>query len=486
MWAGVALLVAACGPAVGTTGTDGDEGSSTAMEPTSTTSSVPPNPSTTTPPSTVTTTPTTATTVGTSGSGGDESSGDVTTGVGACIGEDCPVDIVVVVDNSRGLGGAQRTLARAMVDLERQLRDMGADAQVMFTTTDMGNISCTPFRPDGYDPASGAPVTTACVERISDFTGLGGNPEVVPEACTDVCAEAIAPTDDPFVAFGPGGVNVEDGRIDFDVDGDGRPDSAAARAMACMAPMGVNGCGFESPLEAMLQALNPNAAWNQGDRPFMRDDASLGIVLLTDEYDCSVSNSAIMNDPTFFEINPASGTPAASSALCWNASVDCTQVGGGEYDCVANDEDRLHPLERYRSYLVDFVSAKLNKPVFMAGIVGIPAVTEHLDRAPFTPLAGGIDDLVLRDWTEADVLPDEAAAGVTAADKQFNFGIGPGCTNAGSSGHAQGLPPVRTAALCQTIADEQGADACCLESICDDDYGAAMRCLFGMFQLTQD
>ncbi len=475
----------ACGPAVATADTHGNDGSSSSGDPTSTTSSVPPNPSTTALPSTATADPTSGPPIGTSGSGDGGSSSDVTTGVQPCVGEDCSIDVLVVVDNSRGLGGAQRTLALAMVDLERQLQDLSADTQVMFTTTDMGNPLCTPFQPNGYAPASGAPITTACTERLDDFTGLGGTPEMVQEACTDVCPETIAPGDDPFVAFGPNGVNVQDdARID--INGDGRPDSATARAMACMTPMGVNGCGFESPLEAMLQAVNPNAEWNQGTRPFVRDEASLGIVLLTDEYDCSVDNYDIMSDTEFFENDPASGMPMASSAICWNASIDCTDIGGGEYDCAPNDEERLHPLERYRSYLTGFLTAELGKPVFMAGIVGVPSVTEHLDRPPFTPIAGGVEDLVLRDWTEGDVLPGEAALGVTAADKQFDFGIGPGCTNSGSTGREQGLPPLRTAALCQSLAEDQSVDACCLESICDNDYGAAMRCLAGMLQQTQN
>ena len=481
------LTLGACGPAVATTGTDGDDGSSTAEAPTSTTSSVPPNPSTTASPSTVTTTLTTGTPSGTAGSSEDSSDGgDVTTGVEVCQGDDCPIDVLVVVDNSRGLGGAQRALAFAMIDLESQLRALGADAQVMFTTTDMGNPLCTAFEPDGYDPASGSPITTACTDRLDDFTGLGGNPEMVQDACTDVCPEPLVPSGDPFVAFGPGRSNIDGKARVEDIDGDGRPDSVPARAMACLAPMGVNGCGFESPLEAMLQALNPDASWNQGPRPFLRDDAALGIVLLTDEFDCSVRNYDIMSNQEFFEVSPSTGMPAASSAICWNAGLDCAVVGGGMYDCLpAADEDRLHPLDRYRSWLSGYLAAELGKPVFMAGIVGVPSVTDRLDAPPYTPTAGGVQDLVLRDWTEADVLPAESAAGVTAADKQFDFGIGPGCSNPESTSRPQGLPPVRTATLCQDIADDQGIDACCLESICDDDYGNAMRCLTGMFQVTQ-
>ena len=57
----------------------------------------------------------------------------------------------------------------------------------------------------------------------------------------------------------------------------------------CLAQLGDQGCGFEHPFESMRQALgksvNPNDPDNGG---FWRDDALLGIVMLTNEDDCSV------------------------------------------------------------------------------------------------------------------------------------------------------------------------------------------------------
>ena len=61
----------------------------------------------------------------------------------------------------------------------------------------------------------------------------------------------------------------------------------AVEALSCIAPQGIDGCGFESPLEAMAQALNPDAAWNTAERPFLRPGGVLAIVILTDEVDCS-------------------------------------------------------------------------------------------------------------------------------------------------------------------------------------------------------
>ena len=60
-----------------------------------------------------------------------------------------------------------------------------------------------------------------------------------------------------------------------DVNGDGVDDSNVAQALACIGPQGIDGCGYESQLEAMRRALDPDAEWNGGDTPFMRDGGLL-------------------------------------------------------------------------------------------------------------------------------------------------------------------------------------------------------------------
>lgn len=479
----VVLTTAACGPAVGTADTDNDAGSgsvgvTTSAPPSTTTPST--SSTTTSPPSTVTTAP--PTTADTSGDSSSGETGSTTGVVPPCEEGNCPIDIVVVVDNSGTMAGAQEALALGMVELEAQLRGMGADFQIMFTTTDFGNPLCTAFEPEGYDPARGQPVSTACTARLSDFVGLGGSAVNAEEACTNVCPEAIGPLDDPFVASDGINQNVPELTKPVDINGDGVPDNEVARAMACLAPMGINGCAYESPLENMLQALNPAAAWNGGPRPFLRDGAAVGIVLLTDELDCSVSDYSMMSDESLMEVFPGTGLPSASSALCWNAGTDCDgPEPDGTYDCVPVADENLQPLSRYTNYIEGVLAEDLGKPVYMLGLLGVPAVTEHQARSPFTPTAGGILDLEIRDWTDADVLPDDSAAGVTAADQQFGFGIGPSCSRPESTSRQQAIPPVRIAEVCDGLSGPEG-QRCCIESICDDDYTAAMRCLVGMFQ----
>jgi len=64
---------------------------------------------------------------------------------------------------------------------------------------------------------------------------------------------------------------------------------------SCIAQVGAVGCGFEAPLEAMKRALDRSRPENAG---FLRDDANLAIVFLTDEDDCSVRDPSLFMMPT--------------------------------------------------------------------------------------------------------------------------------------------------------------------------------------------
>ncbi len=67
-----------------------------------------------------------------------------------------------------------------------------------------------------------------------------------------------------------------------------------ADTLACIGELGEGGCGFESPLEAIKRALDGTHPENEG---FLRDNADLGIVILTDEDDCS-ANPSLFDHPT--------------------------------------------------------------------------------------------------------------------------------------------------------------------------------------------
>jgi hypothetical protein len=416
-------------------------------------------------------------------------------GMGACAEV---IDLLFIVDNSHSMAIEQQNLARNMPKLVRWLEELtdsagnpvAADVHIMVTTTDSGNVLCDKYYTTGRFPENGAPISDACTERLGRFVTAQ---ESFTDACTSVCPMPLAPSDS-YIAFSETADNVPDVGLPADVDYDGLDDSPVAQTLACVGPQGIDGCGYESPLESMLQALDPAAEWNQGSAGFLRPNSLLAIAIITDEADCSVIDQSLMMDPSVQEISPLSGTPAPSSAICWNAGVRCDgpDVDGVYTNCRSSDETRVRPVQEH----IDFLAA-LDRRVVMLGILGIPIVTERNPDPPYQPLAGGLLDLVYRDWRDpqypaGDILPEDWAKGARAEEFDFSYGIGPGCTGQDEDGNftGQGIPSVRVTEVCQSldIADDPDTPAdetelrCCMESICDTDYRHALRCLTGLIE----
>jgi hypothetical protein len=337
------------------------------------------------------------------------------------------LDVLIVVDNSGNTEGAQHRLAAAMPGFVEELFGAvpQADVRVMVTTTDVGSPLCDPFQPDTYEPAHGMARSLPCISHVEDFNDLG-NGGSHQEACTDVCPSPIGPADD-FVSFTASEDNV--------------PDGTPGDALACLVPQGTNGCGFESPLQAMRLALT-----SAGPAGFLRADADLGVVMMTTELDCSLADASILRDAAYQNTDPATGTPAPTSAVCFNAGVACSESIDGTFEaCISRNDTGLFPVDDY-SALLDM--SVLGKRVFFVPIVGVPP-------------DGGLTYRNWQDgiWPRGDILPPDAADGLGVADQIFAYGdLGPGCTT--------------TADL-----DATPDGTCCTGSICDPSLGGALSCL---------
>ncbi len=190
------------------------------------------------------------------------------------------IDILHVIDDSGSMCEEQRGLADAfgpvMTDLVEELPD--ADFRFAVVSTDMhppndrvGRFLVAPAPPvpslncRGPDGEAIAPDTADCAELLAD--GLLS----------------------PILHWGPGG-NADD------LEG-------LARKFRCMVTLGTSGDGFEKGLEAMRTALSCTGPNDQffgaccvageydpecDDEPdFLRPDALLVVVFLSDENDCS-------------------------------------------------------------------------------------------------------------------------------------------------------------------------------------------------------
>lgn len=114
--------------------------------------------------------------------------------------------------------------------------------------------------------------------------------------------------------------------LSYAVDPDGGPaitnfTGDIADAFACYASVGTGGCGFEHTLAAVRAALEgcdePGGCKQTLNHGFLRPEAYLAVIVLTDEDDCSAAPGATLFD----------NSAAATSALGPYASYRCFQYG---------------------------------------------------------------------------------------------------------------------------------------------------------------
>jgi hypothetical protein len=392
-----------------------------------------------------------------SGSGSESSDTGETTGgqAGLCPspepgnpGAGGQADVLFVVDNSGSMGEEQARLAQAIGAFVERLQGEGTDVRIAVTTTDDGNPWC-----NGTSPEGGSFVATSCRARLSDFV-FNGVPvaDMTDEACLDVCAhddldlQPTATAENPVPAVHPW--------LQIGADSNLPAAIAPAEAAACMLPQGIAGCGFERPLEAMYKALLRAQMDVEDEYGFLRDTADLMVVFVTDEVDCSTKTEAatifLPDGDKVFWSDPSA--PAPTSAVCWNAGVQCSG-GPGEYDdCVsalwdetgaATDEDGavMHPVSRYVDQLADIEAGKApGTAVRVMAITGVPE--DYVDGAAIV-YADSLDAAFMNNW-----------------------GIGPGCTDAGGG---TALPPVRLREVAEAFAEpgQVALDSVCAPTWCD-------------------
>lgn len=236
-------------------------------------------------------------------------------------------DVLFVVDNSSGMAPFQQALLAAIPTLEAALKGLPAmpDYHIGVVTTDLG----------------AGPFTFLGCNRC----GRDGRLQSNPSAC-----QWGSPSAGFYLTntlFGPMAENFE-----------------------CLAAVGDQGCGFEQPLESaaiLLTTLSISAG-------FLRPDASLIIVVVSNEDDCSAK------DPALFDPSDATLGPAASFR-CFQHGITCNiddpTVAGPRSDCAPIAGGKLRDVSTYVSLFQSM------KP---AGRVGVVVVA-----GPATPVSVSLD-----------------------------------------------------------------------------------------------
>ncbi len=166
------------------------------------------------------------------------------------------VDVLWVVDNSSSMEQEQASLRDNFELFIDEMAAADADFHLAVVTTDM-------------DPWDGETLA----ENRGRFQNLpDGRPTSSGQGGADV---GHCPGELPLI------IRSDAYRAQGVLDGD-----SLKRDFGCMATVGLRGSGFEQGLEAALTALSPALATTH-NAGFLRDDAHLAIVFVTDENDCS-------------------------------------------------------------------------------------------------------------------------------------------------------------------------------------------------------
>ena len=181
------------------------------------------------------------------------------------------LDLLFVIDNSLSMAGEQQSLANNFPLMAQRLSEITGgqpSLHLAVVSTDLG--------------VGSHPADTDC--------SVSGDEGVFNSSAPD--GESCATPDGAFIADLNDGVSRK-----RNYTGD------LGDAFSCIARLGSAGCGFEQSLEAMRRALNGSNDENAG---FLRNDAVLAVVILSDEDDCSAS------DTTMFDPRPRMNTGGTS------------------------------------------------------------------------------------------------------------------------------------------------------------------------------
>ncbi len=281
------------------------------------------------------------------------------------------LDVLFVVDNSSSMLEEQKALTEAFEPFVLALRgslrgnnpDLGRvelDLRVGVTSTDLG--------------AGNRIDVPSCLKLGGDAGAL------LDQARVPGCPRPL----DPWIELrADGTTNVPGGSADS------LP--RAAQAFACIARLDTIGCGFEQPLEAARRALDP-AGPNRG---FLRADAALALIVMSDEDDCSAVSPEALFDPGSKLLGPLSSFRCSEFGLsCINDRVPGLRTGcEPAKDWLGKVEDYASALKAVRPG--HFFFAALAGPVAPV-VVGLEKGSPVLEPSCYSALGSAVPAIRLR------------------------------------------------------------------------------------------
>ncbi len=258
-------------------------------------------------------------------------------------GADAKLDILFMVDNSNSMAPLQRKFAAsfaAFTGVIEALPGGTPDLHIGVVSSDVGA------------GATGAP---GCNSTGGDQGRLQVQPKV--PGCSPPSDSYLALHTDPATGavvtnYGP---------------------QPLSNAFACIAPLGDTGCGLEHQLASVRLALDPQFEQNPG---FLRPDAYLAVIMLTNEDDCSAPNdSQIFNTDSKYLSDPLGPLTSFRCNYVGHICNDGNKSGppsltkaGTLTSCHSAEDGRLDKVSDFVSFLKGLKSDPAR--VFFAAVTG--------------------------------------------------------------------------------------------------------------------
>ena len=249
------------------------------------------------------------------------------------------LDLLFVIDNSSGT----------------------ADIQALFSTNFPRFVQTLDAFPGGRPNLH--------IGVVSSTVGTGGM-EFLPN-----CPK-VAPNDDGLLQNTAriSGCSPPSGRFITDIrnDGGGRTVNYSGtldQELPCIALLGTTGCGFEAPLEGMKRSLDGSRSESAG---FLRPDADLGVIILTDEDDCST------RDPALFSLTDAGPGDFRCTLFAYDCTPPLAAAAGTYTSCTTRTDSYLQTPQAY----VDFLASVKDPSQITVGLIaGDPSSTIQIGTA---------------------------------------------------------------------------------------------------------
>jgi hypothetical protein len=364
------------------------------------------------------------------------------------------VDLLFVIDNSGSMATEQQKLAAELPRLVQVLttgdRNAGrtggmVSQEGMFTPVSSLHLGVVSTNMGGIESPMGSTIIQSC-------KGLGDDGKFL--RSTDIAASGVtAEANNEFPGYRTGEVvlppdpacaNVRE-PPPYQVYETGEEPSAeeVSAAFRCVSKVGVRGCPYEQQLEAMWKALAPsdedfdflNNTKGHGDPKgvnagFVREDAILAIIHVSDEEDCSIKEAgkALFAD-----------TPEAAQMFGQQINLRCGQQAG--------NAELIWPTKRYVEGLRSLKPDHPDRIIF-AAIVGIPTRAQGM---PFDQILN-LPEMQFR----------AGFAGQPAAS----------CANMSSGRREEAYPPRRFLEVARSFGSEA-----VVSSICSDNFAPALDIL---------